>query len=129
MRRSRNKQAPRLEALESRVMLSVGDSPANVPGQVDWDAVIHTSDGSRPVIEVYYNDQALRVTGSGHGNLSLDLSQLPASVVSLQILSFESVSLTGEATLRDLVISDVKKADAGHVSLDRLFTFGVDHVR
>src|SRR5262245_48118279 len=120
MRRSRNKQAPRLEALESRVMLSAGDSPANVPGQVNWDAVLHTSDGSHPVVDdVFFRDQGLqiKITGSGHGNLSIDLSQLPASVAVLQVSSFESVTLTGEATLHNLVISDVKKADAGHVTL------------
>jgi hypothetical protein len=130
MRRYRNNSKPRLEALEARVMLSVGDSPANVPAQVDWSTVIHTSGTEPPLVEVFFNNQGMRVSGTtGTGSIEIDLSQLPATLVSLQITSFESVTLTGQGTLHDLMVSDVKNLDAGHLTAERLFAYGAERVR
>lgn len=111
-------------------MLSVGDSPANVPGQVDWSMVVHASGTEAPLVEVFFNNQGMRVVGTtGSGSVEIDLSHLPASVINLQISSFESVTLTGEASLHDLVVSDVKKIDAGHLTVERLTAYNVERVR
>jgi hypothetical protein len=126
MRRYRNKHKPQLELLESRVMLSAADNPASLTPP-DWATVVYGD--ATATVELLPYGHVLTITGGGHGSITVDLSGLPASVINLQISSFDSVTLTGDATLRDLVISDVKYADAGNASLERLFTYGVQHVR
>jgi hypothetical protein len=115
MRRIRNK--PKLEILESRVLLSAVDTPTvNDAVPADWQTAIQGA-GADVSIELLPYNQVLRITGSGHGNLTVDLSRLPASVVNLQISSFDSVTLTGQHDVDSLTVSAVQKVDAGRISI------------
>jgi len=117
-----------VESLESRVLLAASDIPDHGTALALVEAAI-VDNGAAIAVELLPYNEVLRITGTGDGNISINLSHLPASVVNLQISSFESVTLTGEATLRDLVLIDVTFADAGNVALDRLFTYEVGHLR
>lgn len=77
-------------------------------------------------------DSIFAVRGHGQGNITIDLSQLPASVVNLQISSFESVTLVGSHSLNYLVVKDTDLLDAGKVSISEGGQFqakGVKQIR
>lgn len=120
-----------VEPLESRVMLAVGDSPANLGLDTNWQTAIQ---GENVSVELAAYSQLdnyfLKITGNGHGQLSVDLSQLPASVVNLQISSFDSVILTGEHTVDNLVLRDIGRVDAGQITINSsLAGYNVEHVK
>jgi hypothetical protein len=114
MRRFHHK--PKLELLESRVMLAAIDTPSSGTVEAGWESGIQSSDSNISIDLLPYN-QVLKITGSGQGNLTIDLSRLPESVVNLQISSFESVTLLGDHSVTSLWLSDIKQVDAGRISI------------
>ena len=121
MRRTRS--TLQFEFLESRVLLSGVDTPS------DLSAAIQTTD-SHINVNLDVSGTVLKISGPDHGSLSLDLGQLPASIVDLQISSFDSVTLVGEHDVSRLVVSDIRLVDAGRISIsDALGAFGVEQIR
>lgn len=81
-------------------------------------------------VELLPYNEVLRITGNGSGNLTIDLSQLPDSIVNLQISSFQSVTLIGEQKVNSLTLTSIKKVDAGRISIgSTLAAYNVEHVR
>lgn len=116
-----------LEFLESRVMLSGVDSV--VSGVTIADAAIQSSD-TLVDVELLPYGQILKIAGSGHGNVTIDLSLLPASVINLQLFSFDSVTLTGSHTVNYLGLTDIHKADAGRITIEvGLTAFNVEQIK
>lgn len=75
-------------------------------------------------------NDVLEIRGTGHGNLTIDLGQLPDSIVNLQISSFESVTLIGEQKVISLMLADIKFVDAGRITIGyQLAALGVEHIR
>lgn len=76
-------------------------------------------------------EQVLIIQGKGTGNITVDLGQLPDSVINLQISSFESITLIGERTVNAAIFSNIEFVNAGRLSIGEmgLFTFGVEHIR
>jgi len=124
---SRAQKNLQLEFLESRVMLSGVDTV--VSGVSLVDSAIQSND-AQVSLELLPYGQVLKITGSGHGNVSVDLNQLPTSIVNLQIFSFENVTFVGNHAVSYLTLSDVHKADAGHILVEStLFAYNVEQIR
>ena len=119
-----------IEFLESRVMLSGVDGvSANPTIDVNLSNAVQ-SNGVSLDVDLSALDSIFAVHGHGQGNITIDLSQLPASVVNLQISSFESVTLVGTHSLNYLLVKDIDRLDAGKVSVaNGLFAYGVKQIR
>lgn len=118
-----------IEFLESRVMLAGGDDASRVAALASVEtAVLHG--GDYVDVELMEYERVLKITGSGQGNVTIDLSELPDSVVNLQISSFTTVTLIGEHKVDYLMLTDIQKVDAGRISIGQsLWAYGVEHVR
>lgn len=119
-----------IEFLESRVMLSGVDGvSANAAIDVNPGSAVQ-SNGVSLDVDLSALDSIFAVRGHGQGNITIDLSQLPASVVNLQISSFESVTLVGTHSLNYLLVKDTDRLEAGKVSIaNGLFAYGVKQIR
>jgi hypothetical protein len=137
--RRRDQKRLQLELLESRVMLSATDESTD---GVSPDTVLEAihSNGLDIAVRLTSMDRMVVIQGPGHGNVTIDLSQLPESTRSLQISSFDSVTLIGELSVDSLVVSNVDRLDAGRISIgtnsindgffsDGLYAYGVDQIR
>lgn len=134
--RRRHQKKLQLEPLESRVMLSAVDQPStSLSADVILNTAVHSS-GVDIDLHLASSDRMLIVQGPGNGDITIDLSALPENIRSLQISSFDSVTLVGEHTVDNLVLRDIHQVDAGHVSFGTdgsfqsgLYVAGVDRVR
>ncbi|MEO5959874.1 MAG: hypothetical protein ABIZ49_01700, partial [Opitutaceae bacterium] len=115
--RRRHQKRLKLEPLESRVMLSATDDVASaVSAETILDTAIH-SNGLAIDVRLTALDRMVIIHGPGHGNVTIDLSQLPATTRSLQISSFDSVILIGEHSVDNLVLKNIDQVDAGRISI------------
>jgi hypothetical protein len=134
--RRRHQTKLQLEPLESRVMLSAVDQPSmSLSADVIVDTAIQAG-GVDIDVHLASSDRMLIVQGPGNGNITIDLSALPENIRSLQISSFDSVTLSGEHTVDNLVLKNIHQVDAGHISFGTdlggfqlgLWVSGVDRV-
>jgi hypothetical protein len=112
-------------------MLAAGD--VFVP-TLTADGVLNSSIQTTASVEVDIRglDSILFIRGDGQGAITIDLSQLPASVVNLQVGSFQSVTLVGSRTLDYLVVSDADLVNAGQVSIGdggQFRSYGVKQIK
>jgi hypothetical protein len=120
---------PKLELLETRVLLSAVDAPSEFTPETSWNGAIHSTGGQISVDLLPYN-KVLIISGSGHGNLEIDLSHLPSSVANLQISSFDSVTMIGDHAVSSLLVTNVHDVNAGRLAIsDMLAARNVGHVK